>query len=535
MDSLKSSVKTANTRRRMLYAKWYENQLKLKLYRSYRQLVGYGTCAFVVMPDEATKSARLEIRDPLTTYPELRAPDDVREPKNVGFIYGRSIDWICAHFERAKGFFYNAAAKNWDTLWDVVEWVDEDEIVVGILGPRMPAYSPQDARPYGYNGFELARWTNKAGCVPAVVPRRVTLDLIQGQMSTMIGTVDLHTRMTALEVLMAEKHVFPDMVIMSQENATAKVVSGAWRDGRTGEVNIINDARDMKYLNAEISPFVPQVVQGLEEAIRESGGASGMFGGDNPNSLRTGRAIDAMGAFSVDPRVEEAQRIMSEALTVANGHMIEVEKGYFPRSKHWTFTGLQGDEAMVEYVPSKDLDSHLNVVAYPVPGADISQMSVAVSQLVGSGLMSKKTGRVKHPFIDDAEQEESQIAEEMLESALMAAAAQQANTGQMPIGDAARILELLRKGNRIEDAINTAHEEAQKRQATQAPPPGPGQTAAPETQPGLAAPGMGAEQPPDAGAPSIPPSTQALANLHGIVRNLNSQPVAPALNGPAST
>jgi len=46
---------------------------------------------------------------------------------------------------------------------------------------------------------------------------------------------------------------------------------------------------------------------------------------------------------------------------------------------------------------------------------------------------------------------------------------------------------------------------------------------------------MGAEQPPDAGAPSIPPSTQALANLHGIVRNLNSQPVAPALNGPAST
>lgn len=528
-------VKNANTRRRMLYAKWHENQVKLKLYRSYRHLVGYGTNAFVVMPDEATKSAKLELRDPLTCYPELRAPDDVREPRNVGFIYGRSIDWICAHFEKARGFFFNAAAKNWDTLWDVVEWVDEDEVVIGIMGPRMPAYSPQDARPYGYNGFELARWRNKAGCVPAVVPRRVTLDLIQGQMSTMIGTVDLHARMTALEVLMAEKHVFPDMVIMSAENATAKVVSGAWRDGRTGEVNIVNDARGVQYLNASVSPFVPSVVGGLEESIRESGGASPMTGGSDFNGARTGRAIDEMGAFSVDPRVEEAQRIMSEALTVANGHLIEVEKGYFPQSHHWSFTGLQGDDQMVEYVPSKDLDSHLNVVAYPVPGADISQTSVAVSQLSGAGLISKHTARVKHPWIDDAELEEAQIAEEMFESALAAGAAQQLKGGQMPINDGARILELLRGGDKIEVAIQTAHNEAQKRQAQQAPPPGPGQATAPQTQPGLASPGMGAEQPPDLSNPAIPPSTQALANLHGIVRNLNSTPVAQPTGGPAST
>lgn len=530
-----TSRKRASVRRQMLYAKWYENQVKLKLYRSYRHLVGYGTNAFIVMPDEKTKSARLEIRDPLTTYPELRAPDDIREPRNVGFIYGRSIDWICAHYEKAHGFFFNAAAQNWDTLWDVVEWVDEDEIVVGIMGPRMPAYSPQDARPYGYNGFELARWKNKAGCVPAVVPRRVTLDRIQGQMSTMIGTVDLHTRMSALEVLMAEKHVFPDMVIMSSDNTTAKVVSGAWRDGRTGEVNIINDARAVEYLSPQISPFVPQVIGSLEDAIRESGGASGMFGGDNPNSLRTGRAIDAMGSFSIDPRVEEAQRIMQEALTIVNGHMIQVERGYFPSSKHVSFTGLQGDEEMVEYIPSKDLDSHLNVVAYPIPGADISQMSVAIAQLVGASLMSKKTGRVKHPFIDDADLEESQIAEEMLEAALLAAAAQQANRGVMPINDAARLLQLVRKGGPIEDAILTAQKEAQERQARQAPPPELGQTAAPETMPGLASPGMGAEQPADQSNPAIPPSSQALANLHGITRNLNAPPPVPALNGPAST
>lgn len=536
MDLTKSTARQhANIRRRMLYAKWHENQVKLKLYRSYRHLVGYGTCAWVVMPDEKTKSAKLELRDPLTTYPELRAPDDVREPRNVGFIYGRSIDWICAHYEKARGFFFNAAAQNWDTLWDVVEWVDEDEIVIGIMGPRMPAYSPQDARPYGYNGFELARWKNKAGCVPACIPRRVTLDRIQGQMSTMIGTVDLHTRLTALELLMAEKHVFPDMVVMSEANATAKIVGGNWRDGRTGEVNTVNDAKAVEYLSPQISPFVPQVIGSLEDAIRESGGASGMFGGNNPNSLRTGRAIDAMGSFSVDPRVEEAQRIQSEALTIVNGHMIEVEKGYFPTAKRYCFTGLQGDEAMVEYTPKKDLDSHLNVVAYPIPGADISQMSVAVSQLVGSGLMSKKTGRVKHPFIDDADLEESQIAEEMLEAALLSAVAQQANQGTLPVNDVARVLQLFRAGKTADEAILEAHKEAQTRQATQAPPPEDGQSAAPESQPGLASPGMGAEQPPDLTNPAIPPSSQALANFRGITRNLNAPPPANPLNGPPAT
>jgi hypothetical protein len=42
----------------------------------------------------------------------------------------------------------------------------------------------------------------------------------------------------------------------------------------------------------------------------------------------------------------------------------------------------------------------------------------------------------------------------------------------------------------LADAVTKIHEQAQKRQATPAP------TGAPETMPGLAQPGMGAEQPP---------------------------------------
>lgn len=527
------AVRRADIRRRALYAAWEDSQLRIKLYRSYRHLVGYGTNCWVVIPDDGEKIAKIELRDPLTAYPELRNQDDIREPRNVIFIYGRSIDWIIGHYPNTRGFFYNAANRNWDTLWDIVEYIDQDEIVIGILGPRMPAYSPQDARPYGYNGFELCRFRNRAGMVPVVCPRRVTLDRIQGQMATMVGSVDLHARLTALELAAAEKHVFPDLVMLSEPNQIADVASGNWEDGRTGNVNIVRNARGVQYLTNATPPFVPEMVQGLEDSIRESGGASSMFGGQNPNSLRTGRAIDVMGSFAIDPRVEEAQRIQAKAMTVLNEAWLEVERGYFPNKKYVLFTGLPGDNSTVEFTPSKDFDDCSNVVMYPIPGADVSQMSVAISQLVGSRLMSLRTGRVKHPFIDDADLEERQIAGDAIEAALIQGAAQQIATGAMPITDAARVKELMDEGKTLTEALQTAQKEAQERQAAQAPPPQPGQNTAPGQQPGLSLPGNGVEQgPPGQGQGPIPVPPQSLANFHSLIRNLNSQPSNVPTGGP---
>jgi hypothetical protein len=351
-----------------------------------------------------------------------------------------------------------------------------------------------------------------------------------GQMSTMIDTVDLHARMTALEVIAAEKHTFPDMVLMSEANQQAQVVSGSWKDGRTGEINIVDGARGVQYLTTQIPGFVPAIVQQLEDAIRESGGASSMFGGDNPGGLRTGRALDVMGSFSIDPSIEEMQRIGEKCLSVINEATIAVESAYYPGKTHFSFTGLQGDDAVLEYKPS-DIDSKHNVVTYPIPGADISQMSVAIAQLQGSGLISKHTARVKHPFIDDAMQEEKVINIEQIEGAVFAGFGQQVSQGQVPLPDAVRVLALVRQGESIEDAVNTAQKESQARQASQAPPPQEGQATDPSQQPGLASPGMGVEAAPP-GGPSIPPPSMALQNFHGITRNLNTPPPPMPTGGP---
>lgn len=523
----------ADTRRKMLYAASYHNQMSLKMRRSYRHLAGYGTTSWLVMPDDECGRAKIELRDPLTSYPELRAPDDVRQARNVGFVFGRSMDWITSHYPDSREFFGTAGQQTWDTLWDVFEWIDEDDIVLGVLGPRMPAYSVQEGRPNGFNGFELKRWINKAGCVPAVVPRRVTMDRIQGQMATLFGSIDLFSRLTALELVAAEKHIFPDMVMLGENQQTPRVVSGQWRDGRTGEVNEVVGARDVKYLSTQTAPFVAEMVSGLEDSIRETGGGSSMMGGSNPGGLRTGRALGVMGDFSIDPRVEELQNIMELTASAVYSSVIEVEKGYFPNKKTVAFTGLAGDEQVVEYTPSKDLDSSLNVVSYAMPGADNSQLTVAIAQLVGAGLMAKHTGRVKHPFIDDAHAEEQLIVEEQLLAALLGGISNQAAQGQMPAIDVARVLQLLRQKKPLQDAVVIAQKESQERQAAQAPPPQEGQGASPAQMPGLGAPGMGAEsQPPAPGADAMPPPAASLDNLHGMIRDLNSTPNVQPTGGP---
>lgn len=528
------SKNRSETRRRFLYGSWFESQLEIKMYRSYRHLAGYGTCSWVVMPDAELERAVVELRDPLTSYPELRAPDDVRDPLNVGFIYGRSADWIARNYpQHAENFLASAVGKNWDTLWDMVEWIDEDEVVVGVLGPRMPAYSPQDSRPYGYGGFELARWKNRAGRVTAVCPRRVTLDRIMGQISAMIGTVDLFTRMSALQVTANEKFAFPDLVVMGRDpNTPPELVNGTWRDGRTGEVNLVNGASDVKYLQTGASPAMEQSLERLEQSIREVGGANPMMAGDNAG-MRTGRGLATLGSFSVDPRSQEIQIIQSYALTEVNRILIAVTKGYFGGKKISMFTGLSGASSQVDLVPNKDLDSDLNAVKYPIPGADINQMSVAVSQLVGSKLISRRGGMILHPLIEDPDEQIKLIAIQDMTDSISASAQQQMSTGTMPLIDAARTLELLEEGKGWAEALTTAHNEAQARQASQAPPPDPnaGQAASPAAMPGLSAPGTGVEgQPP----PAIPQSPPSLANFRQLTQQLKANPNPAALNSPAA-
>jgi hypothetical protein len=305
-------------------------------------------------------------------------------------------------------------------------------------------------------------------------------------------------------------------MVVLDANGTPQLLnaSGRWNDGRTGEANLVKASR-VDMLQSSPGPLTHPVIDRLERSFRLSGGMPGILGGENSNALRTGNALDSMSAISVDPRIQEIQRLMTRALKVVNEAVVEVEKGYFPNKKQVFFSGWPGDFGHVEYVPSKDFDSVENAVAYPFPGADINQLTVALGQAVGTGLISKKAARNKHPLAEDPEADERQILAEQMENALTAAMLQQATAGTLPLIDLANIMDKMFGATPATEAIKAADDAARQRQAT---PPESAQ--APEAQPGLAAPGMGAEsaQPP----PELAGPNQSQMNFSDLVRALRS-------------
>ncbi len=529
------SEKKADIRQAALYHSWFDNQLQLKLGRAFRHYAGYGTFAMVAMPDDERQTASIEVRDVLTAYPELRAPDDIRNPSNVGFMYARSAEWIRAHYPGKADNFLDTKNldKGWETLWDVVEWIDEEQIVIGLLGPRFPAFGYYDSRPVGYSAVELDRWDNLAGMVPVVVPRRVTLDKVMGQMTHMINYSDTFGRLLKLQIVATEKAIFPDMVAISRTGGTPQLVGGEWKDGRTGDINTLIDG-ELQVLGKEPGPGTVPMLQLIDSHIRSSGGASSLFGGA-AGAMRTGAGVDALGDFGPNPIAAEAQMTMGYALAELNKGVIAIQKGYYGKKKFTAYLGIPGSSKALSYVPERDLDSDVNVVVYPHPGIDQNRYAVAVAQLNATKMISRKTARKMNPMIGDEDEEELFTTQEEINDAILGSVAQLVASGGLPIAVAARIAEKIGEGIPAAKAVLEAQAEAATAQPAPGAPGGPEPVGPPGSPaagkplpPGmaqmLASQGAGPGAAPGEGVPMPSPG---MANLRHVLQTQNES-ISPA-------
>jgi hypothetical protein len=125
-------------------------------------------------------------------------------------------------------------------------------------------------------------------------------------------------------------------------------------------------------------------------------------------------------------------------------------------------------------------------------------------------------------LITDPELEKDRITSESVEAALLSSIQTQAadpNGPYQPDDLAYLTMLTVEKNMSLYQAVQKTQQRAQERQAAMAP------QGAPETMPGLAMPGMGAEQPT---APSGPPNIQALlAQLGGPPAGAAAQPGTP--------
>jgi hypothetical protein len=490
----------AAIRRKVLGATHHKSRTKLHLRRGYRHLAGYATTALVVVPDFDCAMPRLELRDPLTAYPEPRAAEDLRPPSNVAFVFAKSVDWLRRNFPACHSTI-PAETLGTDT-WDMVEWVDEDVIVLGILGPRDVERRELGAAGVLGASMELARWPNPTGLCPAYLPAAVTLDRIVSQMAMLTGQVDLMNRLQALAIASGEKAIFRDRYIVGDSINVPRLVGGQWKDGRTGEVNIVLDAKQIGELAGTPDPNTQMMIDRLERNARIDSGLVPQAGGETYGALRTGRGIDSLMGAAVDPRIQEVQEVMEVALEHINTVMLESYKAYWPQRTYTLFSGRQADDAIVEFVPERHVETTENVVSYTIPGADVQGTTIQLGQLLGMKAISLHTLRSRHPYIDDPDGEATRVEEEFLEQAVLEGIANQAASGQLPVAYLAKIEKHRKRSPDIMTALLAAEEELKAEQAAVAPEPEPGQFASPEQMPGMA-PGQAPPVPPTAG--QLPP------------------------------
>ena len=480
-----ASEKRARTRKRATMGWWEANKMPLKMRRRARWLIGYASSPVILRPDTKWGAARWDIRDPLNTFPSTGEDPDQITPNDCIFVYNRSRAWLQNNYPDAAGKLRAINPKPTDLI-QIAEYTDAEVTVLMAISTTKLSQWESNVR--GVPFVELERVQNKTGLCLAVVPGRITLDRPMGQFDSLVGMYALQSKLMALEVIAVERGIFPDTYLVSRPGETARFVTGPY-DGRSGQVNVVQGG-DIREMAANPGFATNGMMDRIERAQRIGSGTPAEFGGESTSNVRTGKRGDAILSAVVDFPIQEAQEIFAASLQEENKRAIAIAKTYFGNERKSFYISSRGAKGHVDYVPNKDFEDDNNVVTYSHSGADANSLVVGLGQRIGIGIMSKQTAQEIDPFISDPEQEKDRVISEGLEQALLQSIQTQASQGAIPPSDVAAIVEMVASDKAsLAEAVTKIHEAAQKRQATPAP------TGAPETMPGLGAPGMGAEQP----------------------------------------
>lgn len=524
---VKREEDNARKRRAANLGWWEQNNMELKLRRRARWLQGYASAPVCIRPSSQKNIPCWYVRDPLSCYPSPDADPDCLTPDNVIFAFKKSLGWIDANYPFADLKRRKRDSREYKVT--ILEYMDAEQITMIALGTDMNPDSGVP-EPINYGAFNDDSWVNSqslitlestpnlAGICPAVIPGRITLDREQGQYDGIIGMYQSQAMLFALNFRAVAQDVWPNEWLISQPGQQAKIVKMA--NGRTGEIGEISGG-DIKAMHAQPGYQVGELLRNLDRNQHVSAGIPQEFGGESPSNVRTGRRGDSILSAVVDFPIQEAQTLLAKSLEAENRIAVATDLAYYGNDKKSFYVSWKGARGNVDYIPNKIFTTDQNRVFFPAAGVDANNLTISLGQLVGSELMSSRTAMEMHPFIDDAEEEMDRITVAGLNRAMQAAIEQQAAQGAIPPADIARIAQLVATDQmELAEAIMTAQQEAQERQASQAPPGDP------SLQPGLAQPGMGAEA-----QPAVPEVAPSASNLASVLGSLYPAQAAMANNG----
>jgi hypothetical protein len=499
-DGQQRSMDLARDRKRAILNIWDANRMNMKMRRRARHLLAYSSSPVIIKPDFKTLTPKWYVRNPLDTFPSFRDDPDDPVPDNCIFTYTKPYKWVIENYGNQVLGNLRMGKASWDSYFTILEYVSDEEIVMAIIGQEKKDWQ-SGAEYQGREVVELERIYNRTGLPLAVVPQRITLDRPRGQFDGMLNTYFTRARLQALTEIAIERGIFPDEYLVARPGENPEIIQIA--DGKTGQLGVVKGGDIQQY---QINPGYKTdiALDRLERQERLEGAIPAEFGGESGSNIRTGRRGESILSATIDFRVQESQSIFESSLKEEDKIAIAIERNYWGQeSKSFFISGFSGGKK--DYTPLKLWETDNHFVSYPASGSDVNSLIVGLGQRLGTGLMSKESAREADPLIADPELERDRIVAEGIEAALLSSIQAQAADPNGPYqpDDLAYIAEMVASNKMsLPAAIQAAQKRAQERQAAQAPP------GSPETMPGLAMPGMGAEQP-----MGPPPGPQGLEGL----------------------
>lgn len=501
------SKEIANLRKKALLAFWDANKMNMKMRRRARHLLAYSSSPVILKPDFKTLTPRWHIRNPLNTLPCPSDDPDNPVPADCIFTYRKPYYWLIENYGAAVIGKLRLGQVEHDTMFTLIEYVDDYELVLGVMGAEDdPTLTPAERQ--GMEVVELERIPNRAGIPLAVVPQRITLDRPHGQFDGLIGMFYTRARLQALTEIAIERGIFPDEYLVARPGENPEIIQLA--DGKEGLLGVVKGG-DIRTQQVNPGYKTEQALDRLERQERLEGAIPAEFGGESGTNIRTGRRGESILAATVDFRVQEAQELFASSILEEDKIAIALEKAYWGDTPKMFFLPGRATVGKVDYTPNKVWETDFHYVAYSAAGTDVNNLIIGLGQRVGTGLMSKESAREADPLIGDPDMEHDRIVSEGVEAALLSSIQQQAANPQGPYqpADLALLVKKVLGDNKsLYDAVTEVDEAARERQAQEMP------QGAPETMPGLAMPGMGAEAP-AAGPPGGGGIEALLAQLGG--------------------
>jgi hypothetical protein len=513
------SMRLARDRKRAMLAIWDDNRMNMKMRRRARHLLAYSNSPVFIKPNFDKRIPEWQLRNPLDTFPAPSVDIDNPVPDNCIFTYGRTYRWLTQNYGDVINGVLRVGSPSWDTMFKILEYVCDNEVVTVVLGAEKTIDPMTGAYSMGAPAVELERVINKTGMPLVVVPQRITLDKPHGQFDGLLGMYYTRARLQALTEIAIERGIFPDEYLVARQGDNPEIIQIA--DGKTGQLGVVKGG-DIQQLQTNPGYKTDVALDRLERQERLEGAIPAEFGGESGTNIRTGRRGDSVLAATVDFRVQEAQDIFASSMVQEDKIAIAIEKTYWGNSsKSFFIPGMGG--GVKDYTPNKMWETDFHYVSYSAAGSDVNNLIVGLGQRLGTGLMSKESAREADPLISDPELERDRIVAEGIEAALLSSIQAQAADPNGPYqpDDLAYVAEQVQSNKMsLPEAIMAAQKRAQERQAAMAP------QGAPETMPGLSAPGMGMEQP--VAGPSGPPSLESLlGQLGGGGAAAAAQPQTP--------